>query len=314
VAGYTLGGGVGFLARRHGLACNALTSLQLVTTDGRLVRADATHEPELFWALRGGGGDLGVVTELEFDLFDTPQLSAGALFWPIAAAAAVLRAWARWTRELPDELTSIGRLLRVPPAPEIPEALRGRAFAVVELAYLGAPADLDALLAPLRALGPQLDTIGEVSPAALGWLHMDPDQPIPATGDGLLLASLTDDAIDGLVAVAGAHVESPLVSVEIRHLDGALARSAPGAGVTARLPAPYGVYAVGPTPDATTTDDVTDHLRRVRGALEPWSSPANYMHFTTDRASCFAAGTGVRLAATKAAWDAFGLITSNEPL
>lgn len=314
VAGYTLGGGVGFLARRHGLACNALTSLQLVATDGRLVRTDATHEPELFWALCGGGGDLGVVTELEFELFDTPELSAGALFWPMAAAAPVLRAWAQWTRELPDELTSIGRLLRVPPAPEIPEALRGRAFVVVELAYLGAPGDLDALLAPLRALDPQLDTVGEVSPTALGWLHMDPDQPIPATDDGFLMANLTDDAIDGLVAVAGAGVDSPLVSVEIRHLGGALGQSAPGAGVTARLPAPYGVFAVGPTPDAATVDHVRNHLRRVRGALEPWCAPANYLHFTTDRDSCFTAEARERLATIKAAWDAGRLITSNEPL
>jgi len=313
VAGYTLGGGIGWLARRHGLACNAVASIELVTPDGRLLQADSTNEPELFWALRGGGGDLGVVTELELELFDVPELVAGALFCPLQQAGPVLRAWVDWTRDLPDELTSVGRLLRVPAAPEIPEPLRGQAFAVVELAFLGAGEDADTLLAALRALNPVIDTVSEVSPAALGWLHMDPEGPVPAADDGVLLTTLTGETIDALLEAAGAHVDSPLLSVEIRHLEGATGRTAPGAGASALIPAPYAVFAVGPTPDETTAASVKRHLRRVRAALEPWSSAVGCLHFTADRATCFAPDIAARLTDAKAQWDASNLITSNEP-
>ena len=116
VTGYTLGGGLGWLARRYGLAANSVTAAELVTPDGDLVRADADHEPDLFWAVRGGGG-IGVVTALEMRLYPVGELYAGSLFFPIARAAEVLHAWRAWTGTVPDEVTSQGRLVRLPPAP-----------------------------------------------------------------------------------------------------------------------------------------------------------------------------------------------------
>ena len=112
---------------------------------------------------------------------------------------------------------------------------------------------------------------------------------------------------------AGAHVDSPLLSVEIRHPEGAAGRTAPGAGASALIPAPYAVFAVGPTPDKTTAASVNRHLRRVRAALKPWSSAVGYLHFTVDRATCFAPDVAARLTDAKALWDAGNLITSNEP-
>ena len=124
VTGYTLGGGLGWLARRYGLAANSVTAAELVTPDGDLVRADAAHEPDLFWAIRGGG--VGVVTALEMRLYPVRELYAGDLFFPIRRAAEVLHAWREWTATVPDEITSIGHLVRLPPLPEVPEPLRGR--------------------------------------------------------------------------------------------------------------------------------------------------------------------------------------------
>src|SRR5260370_769138 len=138
VTGYTLGGGMGWLARRYGLAANSVTAADIVTPDGRLRRADADHEPDLFWAVRGGGGSVGVVTALEMRLYPVRELYAGALFFPIQRAAEVLHAWRAWTGTVPDEITSLGRILRLPPLPEVPEPLRGRAFAVAQAAYLRA--------------------------------------------------------------------------------------------------------------------------------------------------------------------------------
>jgi len=187
VTGYTLGGGMGWLARRYGLAANSVTAAEIVTPNGRFVRTDADHEPDLFWAVRGGGGSVGVVTALEMRLYPVRELYAGALFFPLQRAAQVLHAWRAWTSTVPDEVTSQGRILRLPPLPEIPEPLRGRAFALVEAAYLGDAGTGSELLGPLRRLGPELDTFAMIPPPALGQLHMDPDQPVPNQGDGASL-------------------------------------------------------------------------------------------------------------------------------
>src|SRR5262249_18571008 len=129
VTGYTLGGGLGWLARRYGLAANSVTAAAPVTPDGGPGRAEPGHEPEPFWAIRGGGG-VGVVTALEMRLYPVRELYAGDLFFPIQRAAEVLHAWREWTAMAPDEVTSMVHLLRLPPLPEVPEPLRGRAFAI----------------------------------------------------------------------------------------------------------------------------------------------------------------------------------------
>jgi FAD/FMN-containing dehydrogenase len=167
VTGYTLSGGLGWLARRYGLAANSVTAVEIVTAGGRLARADAEHEPDLFWAVRGGGGSVGVVTALEMTLYQVRELYAGVLFFPIERSAEVLHAWREWAGTMPDEVTSIGRILRVPPLPELPELVRGRAFTLVEAAYLGdAPAGAE-LLHPLRQLHPEMDTFAIIPAPAL---------------------------------------------------------------------------------------------------------------------------------------------------
>ena len=122
IAGYGLGGGLGWYARRHGLFTNSITAIELVTADGRLRRVDHENEPELFWALRGGGGNFGVVTALEFRLFPISEVYAGVLFFPWERSAEVLHAWHEWTETVPDEMTSVGRIMQFPPLEEIPAA------------------------------------------------------------------------------------------------------------------------------------------------------------------------------------------------
>jgi hypothetical protein len=233
VAGYALGGGLGFLARRYGLAANSVAAAALVTPSGDLVRADAGHEPDLLWAVRGGRG-VGVVTALEMRPYPVRELYAGDLFFPRQRAAEVRYAWREWTVTVPDEVTSIGHLLRVP-LPEVPEPLRGRTFVILEAAYLGDAGTGAELIQPLRRLGPEVDTVAMIPAAALGQLNMDPSQPVPAAGDGAFLADFPAAAIDALVAVAGPEAGTPPASVEIRRLGGALARPVPGGGAQLRL-------------------------------------------------------------------------------
>jgi FAD/FMN-containing dehydrogenase len=137
VTGYTLGGGVGWLPRRYGLAANSVTAVEIVTPDGRLARADADHEPELLWAVRAGGGSVGVISALEMALYPVSKVHAGARFFPIERSSDVLHGWPNWTDTVPDELTSRARLPRLPAGAEVPAVLRGRAFAVVEATYVG---------------------------------------------------------------------------------------------------------------------------------------------------------------------------------
>jgi hypothetical protein len=315
VAGYTLGGGLGWLARRYGLAANSVTAAELVTPDGDLVRADADHEPDLFWAVRGGGG-VGVVTALEMRLYPVRELYAGVLFFPIQRAAEVLHAWRAWTGTVPDEVTSIGRIMRFPPLPEVPEPLRGRAFALVEAAYLG-DADTGAeLIQPLRRLGPDLDTFAMIRAPALAQLHMDPDQPVPGQGDGAFLADAPAAAIDALIAVAGPGADTPLASVEIRHLGGALARPASG-GAQPSIDAKFLMFAGGFTPTPELVSAVRAHAQAVKDALTPWHASYDYYNFEETPAAASAVlppASYRRLQKIKASYDPGQVIISAHPV
>ena len=181
IAGYSLGGGMGWLARKYGLQANAVTALELVTADGSLVRADHEHHADLFWALRGGGGNFGVVTAIEFAVHPVDELYAGALFFPFERASEVLHAWSAMQGGFPDELMSWVSLLHFPPIPDVPAFARGRSFAMVTAAFLGSKAEGEELLGPLRDLGPVRDSFAIVPPVVLGDLAMDPLDPFRVT-------------------------------------------------------------------------------------------------------------------------------------
>ena len=313
VVGYTLGGGMGWLARKLGLAANSVTAVELVTADGELRRVDADHDPDLFWAVRGGGGSFGIVTALELRLFPIEQIFAGTLFWPIERAGEVLHAWRRWVRTVPDEVTSVGRIMQFPPLPQVPEPFRGRSFVLVEAAML-----LDAragaeLLEPLRALEPALDTFATIPSVELQQLHMDPPEPVPGVGDGMLLSDLTADTVDAIAAVAGPDARSPFVSFEVRHLGGELARPSAGNGALAAIDAGFAVFAVGvpATPDLATALEI--HLEHVRRALARWDA-GSYFNFTesrTDPRRFWSEQAYHRLRRVKAAFDAGDVIRAN---
>jgi FAD/FMN-containing dehydrogenase len=317
VTGYTLGGGIGWLARRYGLAANSVTAAEILTLDGHLARADADHQPDLFWAVRGGGGSVGVVTALEMTLYPVRQLYAGALFFPIQRSAEVLHAWREWTGTVPDEVTSLGRILRFPPLPEVPEHLRGRALALVEAAYLGDAAAGAELIRPLRQLGPEIDTFATIPASALGQLHMDPGQPVPSQGDGEFLADAPAAAIDTLVALAGPDADTPLASIEIRHLGGALARPALGAGAQPEIGASYLIFAGGFTPTAELAAGVRAQARAVKDALTPWHAGYDYSNFAETPAGARAVlppASYHRLQQIKASYDPGQMIISVHPV
>jgi UDP-N-acetylenolpyruvoylglucosamine reductase len=318
VVGYTLGGGIGWLARKHGLAANSVTAIELVTPDGVLRRVDAEHEPDLFWALRGGGGNFGLVTAIEFRLYEHTEAYAGWLWWPLQRAGEVLQAWRRWTQHgLPDEITSVGRIMQFPPLPQVPEHIRGKSFVIVEAAYVGDEESGAELLRPLRELEPVLDSFAVVPVEELAHLHKDPPHPVAGAGDGMLLRELTADAIDELVRVAGPEGRSPLLSVELRHLGGALADARPEHGVLASVDAEYAMSAVGTAGTAEDKLRVEMHVERLQAALAPWEAGTAYQNFTQKRVDALAfysRHTLQRLRRVKAAYDKSHTMQANHEI
>lgn len=318
VIGYTIGGGASFMSRKYGLSANRVHAVELVTADGRQVRADRDHEPDLFWALRGGGGSFGVVTAIELELFPIRGIYAGILWYPIERAGEVLYAWRELTHsELPDDLTTVGRILHFPPIPDIPEPVRGKSFATVEAYHVGTPAIADELLAPLRALGPVNDTIETISMPALSRVHMDPDHPVPNGGDGLMLAELPPEGVDDWVRVAGAGTKFPLLSVQLRHLEGEFARARPQNGALASIDARYAMYANGVTPTAELEAAVHAQVAEVKRTFTPYAARHMYLNFaeTTRSADTFWTDHAYRrLQRIKAAVDPDDVIRANHPI
>jgi hypothetical protein len=311
VVGYTLGGGMGWYARAHGFAANRVTAIELVLADGSFRRVDRANDPELFWALRGGGS-FGIVTALEFDLLEITQVHAGWLIFPWQRSREVLKAWSAWTRTVPESVTSVGRILQLPPIPAVPEPLRGRNLVVVEAAMLETKEAADEILAPLRALGPEIDTFATVPQTMLGDLHADPPQPVPGIGNGLQLRALPDAAVTSLVEAAGPNSGSPLLSVEIRHLGGALGREPEGAGARAKFDAGFAMFALGVPMGPGAAPLIGAGLEAVAEALEPWRAEVDYTNFS-ERPSyrLHDVQTLARLAAVRRRVDPGGLIRGN---
>ena len=308
---------MGWLARRYGLAANSVTAVEIVTPDGRLVRADADHEADIFWAVRGGGGSVGVVTALEMTLYPVPEVYAGALFFPIERAPEVLHAWRRWTDTVPDELTSLGRLLRMPRLDEVPAAVRGGKFALVEAAYLGDAQSGARLMRPLLELGPELNTFSTIPASALAQLNMDPEAPVPAVGDGAFLSALPADAIDTVLAFVGPAVKTPLHTVEIRHLGGALGRPAVGAGAQPKIDADYAIFAGGVAASPEQAEAARRSALVLKKALAPWHAGYDYYNFVETPAEAqvvLPAPSYQRLREIKATYDPGQAIISAHPV
>ena len=317
VAGYSLGGGVGWYARKLGLSTNSIAAIELVTADGRARRVDADSDADLFWALRGGGGNFGIVTALEVELYSIPDIYAGVLFFPWERSSEVLHAWLEWTATVPDEVTSVGRILQFPPLDEIPEPLRGGKFAIVEAVYMGDEASGADLLKPLRDLGPAMDTFAMVAPADIAELHMDPPQPVPYTGEGQMLGPLDGEAIDRFVAAAGPESGSPLVSAEIRHTGGALSRPQPHHGALSTFDADYLTFAVGMVLNEGMYRANRSQLDRLREALGPYDNDRSYLNFAErriDPARFYTPSVYRRLREVKRAFDPADLFRADHPI
>lgn len=230
VVGYTLGGGLPLLGRKYGFASDHVLAFELVTPDGMFRRVDAVNEPLLFGLLRGGKGNFGIVTAMEFSLFPAGELYAGGIFYDGQHAGKVLAGFRNWTRDLPSEASASLAFLRLPDLEDVPPFLRGNFVMHLRFAWQGKPEDGAALLAPMRMAAPVLaDTAGVLPHGRVDEIHADPKRPVPVHEGGMLLKDFGPGLEEALLALAGPESAAPLLLAEIRLMGGALAAPLNGA-------------------------------------------------------------------------------------
>ncbi|WP_139206798.1 FAD-binding oxidoreductase [Geodermatophilus poikilotrophus] len=306
VAAYTLGGGLGPLGRRHGWAADHARRVRLVTADGEAREITADTEPELFWAVRGGGGNFGVATELEFDLMPADALYGGGLYLPGESASELLAAFGRCTATAPDELSLSVAFLTFPDVDAVPAPVRGRFVAHLRVTHLGPAEGAERLIAPLRAVAvPLLDTVRPLSIDQLGTVHGDPTRPQPVSCGGAVLPRWDEGVIDVLLAEIGATTPHML---ELRHLGGALARPLAMPDAVGHRDAGFNLF-TSAYPGAGFSGAMAMQNELYRRLL-PWSGGRAVYNFTArpdgrpaDARGAFEAPVLSRLQAVKAAWD-----------
>jgi hypothetical protein len=280
VVGYTLGGGHGVLARKYGFAADHVRWIELVTADGQVVEVTAESDPDLFWALRGGKGNFGIVTAMEFDLVPVARLYGGGLFYPAEVAPELMRRWAAWAPGLPEDASTSVALIRMPPMPELPPPLQGRTVVHLRFAHQGTVEEGQVLLGPLTdGLGdPIIGGIGEMPYAAVDSIHMDPTDPMPAMERGLLLSELTLETIDAFLGQVGPDAETPLLMAELRLMGGACARQPQVPNAVAGRTGAYTLFMAG-IMAGPAAEAVVPAMDALVGALEPWSSGRSLLNF-----------------------------------
>lgn len=310
---YTLGGGLGLLAREFGYAADHVRWLDVVTADGRLRHVTAEAEPELFWGLLGGGANLGVVTALEIGLVPVERVYGGAIEFDGRRVdpADVLRAYEAWTRTVPDELTSSVAALVYPDIPQLPPHLRGRYLVTVRVAYTGSEAAGERLVAPLREIGPvESDSLREMPYTESHTIHSDPEFAHSYYGDSVVVRELDVAAACELFALTGPAADSMHV-VQINQLGGALAK--PAGNAVPYRDAGWLVRVLSPL-DGPGLDAVRAVQDRAFGLFAPGTVGRllNFAFGAGDRGDgLYDAGTQKRLAGLKATYDPANLFRRN---
>lgn len=318
VVGYTLAGGLSFYGRRYGLAANSVRVIELVTAAGELMRVDAESDPELFWALRGGvGANFGIVTAVEMELFPLATVHAGMMLWDIGHADPVLRTWAKWAKTAPEEVTTSLRIMRFPPLPELPPFLSGRRIVVIDGAVLGSSEDAAAVLAPLRAVAPEMDTFADMPTTVLTDVHMDPPEPTPSVAQGAILDELGEEGVRALLQEVGPSAECALTFLELRQLGGAIGRSPEHGGAISALPGSFAMFAcaIAPFPEAAAAGQAAG--QSVRRAMTPWTNERSFPSFNHGESQVgtgYSAGDFARLRAVRERVDPDRVLAAHHPI
>jgi FAD/FMN-containing dehydrogenase len=317
VAGLTLGGGFGYLSRKHGLTIDNLLSAEIVTATGEVVTASERENPDLFWAIRGGGGNFGVVTSFEFRLHPVEAVYGGPIFYPASASADVLAFYRDFVKTAPRELGLFIGYHEAPPAPFVPEAMQGHKACMIQTCWTGPMEQADAMLKPIREAGPvALDLAGPLPYPALNSMF---DALLPY---GLqhywkadYIGELSDDAI-GVHATYGPHVPNFFSLMHLYPLDGAIQEVPSSAMAYAQRDAQFVHIIAGIDSDPANMPANTQWVRNYWSDLHPYSTGAAYVNFLMDegqdRIRATYRANYPRLVEEKRAWDPQNLFHVNQ--
>jgi FAD/FMN-containing dehydrogenase len=276
--GYTLGGGVGWLARKYGLSADSVNAFEVVTADGEIVWASDHENSDLFWALRGGGGSFGVVTGMEIRLYPVTTVYAGNLYYPAEMAKEVMTRFREWIKTTPEELTSSVVLMNYPPIPEVPDFLRGQSFVQVRGAYTGDMAVGEEIMKYWREWkAPEFDMFGPLPLTRAAEISNDPLDPVGAQVSGVWMKDLSDEAIDTVIRYA----LDPRVTIsEIRHVgDGAISRVDKHANAYGNRDASLVLELITIAPTKEVWHAADAYAREYRRALENHLTGGVYINF-----------------------------------
>ncbi|MFC4138509.1 MULTISPECIES: FAD-binding oxidoreductase [unclassified Microbacterium] len=320
VVSYHLGGGLGLLGRSLGWAVDHVRAIEVVTADGVLRRTTPDREPDLFWALRGGGkGTLGVVTAMEIDLHPIARLYGGGLHFAADRVEDALTLWADWTRTVPEAMSSSVLLIRMPDIPVLPEPLRGRYVMHLRIVFTGSADEGARLIAPFRALGPITDTVVEMPYSGIGTIHAEPTTPVAFHARNRMLRTLDADAVRAVLRHAGPDAGAPFL-LELRHAGGALARPAERPSALGRRDGEFVLYVGGAAgPDQAPALQV--RFSELFAAIEPWTTGGVVVNFLSgpdvtaeELASGYLPDDVERLAQIKRAYDPENLFRTHHGL
>ncbi|MGW0041272.1 FAD-binding oxidoreductase [Rhodococcus sp. NPDC003348] len=273
VVGFCLGGGLSWFTRPFGPGSGSLSAVELVDAHGVHRWISDDKSPELMWALRGGGGEFGIVTAVEIDLFPAPEITGGRLAFPATDAASVLRAVSALTVSAPDELSVWASIMHFPPIPELPDEIRGQSFCFVDTVLLGSDGALAAHLAPVRAAGTVLrDTTRPLQPGDVGAICEEPTDPSPGVHSSMLLTALDEGVIDLVVERTGTAGLLPLTQIQFRHLGGAARSGRAGAVDLRRDRAEFAVMTLTLAPVPELLAAAAQAMAILFDELAPWSA------------------------------------------
>jgi FAD/FMN-containing dehydrogenase len=320
IAGLTLGGGIGWLSRKYGLTADNLLSVDLVTAEGQLVHASADEHPDLFWGMRGGGGNLGIVTSFQYALQPLgPIVVSGLILHPLEAGTGLLQFVREFSASAPDELAVMPLVRRAPPLPFLPEKVHGTPVVGVGVCYAGSIEEGQRLVAPLKAYGQPL--VDLVAPKPFTALQTMFDSGAPHGNQYYLkseyLSGLSDGAIEAVLHHAGT-MTSPLSVAPIFHLGGAVSRVAPDATAFGHRDAPYALTIQAEWVDPSEADRHVQWARDFWEAIKPYSAGGVYVNFISedegeDRVkAAYGSELYARLAALKAKYDPTNFFRLNQ--
>ncbi|MFI5711907.1 FAD-binding oxidoreductase [Kribbella sp. NPDC051620] len=318
VVGYTLNGGVSWFGRKHGFAANHVRAFEVVDAEGHHLRVTKDAFPDLFWALRGGGGEFAIVTAMEIELLPEPAIYGGRMMWYAEDARELLRAFSEVTQNAPDAFSLWAWLINMPDLEFVPPPMRGRWMVAIDSIYLGDGEDAEKLLAPIRAVAePLVDTVGEVGLDRVGEIAQEPEDPMPAIGKVAMLKEFSQYTTDALLElVLDRPQPSPLMLVEVRHVGGAFTRPGAHESAVGTMTDPYFVLLGGLAMAPEHGPAIQAEIDTVVSGLAPWAGgllPPTMAHGEPVE-DIYPPATLTRLREIKHRVDPTNVVRGNRPL